>query len=305
MTILEGLDVITGCVRLRGLGYVACSDGSPDLDTPAHSFPIEWDAGTWRHMDDFAELEWVVCGVCVAERDREQGVFVGVNGEVLCVGSGDKHLERIVEIEGVPDPIPPLRGAVGISGDAYAFGTGRQVFRRTGHSQWIHISAAIQPKQGDETLVSFEAMDGYGHGEIYAAGVGGELFRFDGQTWKSISTNTNLILSSICCSGDGFIYVGGQKGILLKGRGDSWETLTFDGMKDEIWGLGWFRDTLFVATLENLYILQKGRDLVPVNFGKKLSPKTFMHLSVRDGVLWSIGNRDIVSFDGKSWAKVL
>ena len=34
------------------------------------------------------------------------------------------------------------------------------------------------------------------------------------------------------------------------------------------------------------------------------SPKTCYRLSADDGVLWSIGAKDVLAFDGKTWTRI-
>jgi hypothetical protein len=54
--------------------------------------------------------------------------------------------------------------------------------------------------------------------------------------------------------------------------------------------------------MRTVYRLEGDR-LKPVGFGKDL-PRTCFHLSAADGVMWSIGAKDLMAFDGKSWTRI-
>ena len=71
-------------------------------------------------------------------------------------------------------------------------------------------------------------------------------------------------------------------------------------------------DVLLVSTgtyVERVTIAQKSLDILGGfghDFGSRVSnaPATCNHLSSRDGIMWSIGAKDIVEFNGKRWKTV-
>jgi hypothetical protein len=50
-----------------------------------------------------------------------------------------------------------------------------------------------------------------------------------------------------------------------------------------------------------LYQLED-RELVPVDFGKD-APDSCYKLTAAEGVLWSVGQEDLFSYDGKTWTR--
>ena len=87
---------------------------------------------------------------------------------------------------------------------------------------------------------------------------------------------------------------------MIKGRNDSWEIIEWeDDFNLDIWDLCWFGGELYVATISNLYTLS-GNRLDEVDFGK-IEVSTCYSLTEAQGVLWSIGNQDVLSFDGTTW----
>ena len=105
------------------------------------------------------------------------------------------------------------------------------------------------------------------------------------------------------CAGDGKVYIGGHDGTLIRGRDEEWELVEHEITEDDIWDIEWFKEKLYVSTLHNVYQLD-GDKLVPVDFGKD-KPKTCYQLSAAEGVMWSNGEHDIMSFDGKKWTRIV
>ncbi|HEX7664891.1 MAG TPA: hypothetical protein VF407_10280 [Polyangiaceae bacterium] len=89
--------------------------------------------------------------------------------------------------------------------------------------------------------------------------------------------------------------------MLLRGRDDDWKTIATKGVKDDLWDLCWFGDELYVSSMSTLYVLQ-GDALAPVDYGQK-APGSAYRLSEAQGVLWSLGQQSLLSFDGKTWQR--
>lgn len=302
MALKDKFSFLTGAARRNDLAYAAAvNDVRADARVP-HSIPLAWDAGVWRRADASPTLRWVVAGVCVANHPIQQGVFVGLAGEVFCMGSGDSHTESIIDGADSPSSRGPLRAARSIEGIAYAVGMGRQVYRRDAPRQWVCLDRPIRPKPGDSPFIGFDSIDGFSGSDLYAAGVFGEIWHYDGTAWTQQDSPTNLILAAVCCAGDDSVYIGGQKAVLLRGRNNVWDSVKIDAFTDDIWGLAWFKGTLYISTLFNLYLLDANDNAVPVDMGMDRA-ETFYHLSVADGTLWSIGQKDIMKFDGMAWTR--
>ncbi|MNR67130.1 hypothetical protein D3C85_1909650 [compost metagenome] len=62
-------------------------------------------------------------------------------------------------------------------------------------------------------------------------------------------------------------------------------------------------DHLYVSTMANVYHL-KNDQLEPVNFGDD-RPNSCYQLSAAEGVMWSNGEFDLMSFDGTQWRRIV
>jgi hypothetical protein len=86
---------------------------------------------------------------------------------------------------------------------------------------------------------------------------------------------------------------------LLAGRNDSWKSAVKSGeVTVDLWDLCWFQGTLYAATVTGLFTLEEG-GLCPVETNG--APSSTYSLSTADGVLWSVGNDSVDSFDGRVW----
>jgi hypothetical protein len=293
---------VTGVVRRRDVAYLALfADAFARLKTD-HTHVVGWHAGQWVG-GNIGQRNWTTVGAALCRHPLEQGVFLGLWGEILCVGSGDVHDEQIIASdEDTPAQRGPMRGIRGIGGKAYAVGMARQVYRRDGANLWSCIDQGARLRDGEPVTKSFEAIDGFSEEEIYAVGRGGAIWRYDGRLWQPVDSPTNMILTNVCCAGDGRGYACGRVGMLVRGRGQTWEVIEHEDTEEDFWGLAWYNDTLYLSTMRFVYTLQ-GDHLQPVDFGDD-APGTCFHLSAADGVLWSIGAKDVMAFNGTTWARI-
>ena len=120
---------------------------------------------------------------------------------------------------------------------------------------------------------------------------------------KLAAQPTTLAFFRVLCAEDGNVYAAGQGGIIFRGRGATWEVIDHRDMKDDIFDLEWFEDKLWISTMYSLHTLEDGH-LTLVDFDGE-PPSTCNHLSTADGLLWSIGAKDVMQFDGKEWTRIL
>lgn len=288
---------VLGAVRYNDLIYFALQDDRVDSNTTSHFYPITFDQGNWG--GDLV-IEWSPVGMTVAQYPIEQMVVISEDGNVYTFGSGKEGFEKI-SYNGT-NPLErggPLRKIRNISNAVYAVGMKRQVYRRIAENNWTPIDDTVYSP--GQNVVGFESLDGFNEEDLYAVGWEGEIWHFDGASWSQIDSPTNLILLDVCCAGDNNVYISGQMGLLIAGRGNKWKIIDTQ-FKENIWSMVWFQDSLYLSAYSGIYRLHDNQ-IERINFKGDI-PATFYHLAAGDGLLVSIGGKDVMGFDGNAWFRI-
>jgi|CXWL01.1.fsa_nt_gi hypothetical protein len=281
-------ELVRASARFHDLVYIISKGKALLAQDIAHTSLIAVDEGEWASAFD---TDWDSTAIAVARLPSEKVVVIGEDGDVLTYVGGNSNFEKIL-----PEPVM-IRNANEIKGFVYACGMKRQVYKRIDEEKWIDLSA---PSPDSSEKAGFEAIGGYSADEIYAVGWRGEIWGFDGKKWENKASPTNKILTSICCTPKGECYICGQQGVVIKGRKDEWEIINRESdINIDFWDLCWFQDRLYIASMNNLYVLENN-ELIDVDFGG-IEPPSCFSLTTSEGILWSVGNSDVVSFDGTSW----
>jgi hypothetical protein len=154
----------------------------------------------------------------------------------------------------------------------------------------------------DEEVAGFEAIAGFSMSEIYCAGWYGEIWRSDGIQWEKLDSPTSAVITNIACGDDGFVYACGRRGLLIRGRNDSWEVIETGAEVEDFWGITWFQGKLYLSSMTGVSYLEDNQ-LYPVGFGDD-TIATFYELAATTDALWSIGAKDLMSFDGETWTRI-
>ena len=282
----------TGAVRSSNIVYVLSEDTEVMEEGAAHTALLTWQKGKWfKHFTD-----WIANSACVRRTPIEQVVMIGEDGEFLVGGGGGDLIEGEIPVDAGPSKKRgPLRSVRAIDGVPYAVGMGGVVFRQDQPDHWVRADDGIPKTQHLESIAGFSTDD------MYAVGRKGIIWHFNERVWRRVVSPTNVILPSVCCADDGNVYACGLRGTLLCGRGDEWRIIETEDIDADMWDVEWFKGKLYLSTMMCVYRLD-GNNL-KYAFGKE-QPKTAYHLSSADGVLWSIGGRDIMAFNGKQWKRI-
>jgi hypothetical protein len=230
-------------------------------------------------------------------------IAVGEHGDVAVLGSGERYEEKIFTKTDSPEKRGPIREVREIGGKAYAVGMDRQVYRRDGRSSWVCVDGNMRKAPATDVVFGFESIHGFSEQDMYAVGWQGEMWRYDGKAWKEIASPTNLLLTRVFCAPGGTVYACGQRGMLLRGSKSIWEVVEHRSTQEDLWDLQWFEGKLYLSTTSLVYTLENDA-LVPVAMGDEV-PEACYHLDAADGIMWSIGRKDIIQFDGKSWTRIV
>ncbi|MFT3858211.1 MAG: hypothetical protein QM742_12170 [Aquabacterium sp.] len=293
---LKGLIMRTAVVRAPGLGYIYAADPKKEADEVPHAI-------TFRFKDQAftqGQANFDAHSITVIAKPEVGLIAVSGAGYYSAIlGSGSTAGD--IFDHSAPPPANKrtggIRSVATIDGAAYAIGLRGAVYRFDKPKQWARIDDGL-PETFDG-----QALDGFSAKDIYAVGRQGQLWQFNGSAWVQRDLPTSVNLTSVKCAGNGRVYIAGHHGVLIEGRDDAWRVIDHGATEDNIWDLEWFGDRLYVSTMKELYQLDDGA-LVPVDFGAD-RPKSFYQLSATPEVMWSNGEFDLMSFDGKSWSRIV
>ena len=291
---LKQLSIRAGVVRQEDIGYILACDPKKEENVP-HVKIFKWHGG--KFSESWANFN--AHTVCLITDPDLALIFMSLNGNYAI--HSEKSVAGNIFNNSYPPPKQPrygdIRSISEIGGKAYAVGFEGMVYRLDDLTKWTRI---------DEDLLrifDIEAIHGFDAADIYAVGYRGELWHFNSKTWTKHELPTNAYLTTVKCTGDGTVYIAGHGGILIRGREHMWEIIDHKETIDDLWDLEWFEGELYISTMSNVYQLKKdGLELV--NFGDN-PPKSCYQLSSAKGVMWSIGEKDIMSFDGKKWTRIV
>jgi hypothetical protein len=254
--------------------------------------------------------------------DKHRFVGLGRHGLVHFRRGGATPSNRTEQIPGAGmldgnfgGPMTHIRE---IGGHLWACGHMGQVYRRFGQDDWRHVDqglfVAIDPAafadNPDAILDAANAapvldcIDGSSESDVYAVGMQGFMAHFDGRQWRKLELPTDEHLNWVRCYGTHEVWVCGYNGTLLKGNAR-------DGFKDmsgvddnQTWVcLSKFNDQVYLSAEEGLYVFD-GKSIQPVKTALKPELQDAWRVDHADGVLWSIGVKDLARFDGTRWERV-
>lgn len=254
------------------------------LDNDWSHEPFEFDGRSVAYLGDQATGEWWL---------------LGKRGEVARLGD-DIEVEQIPGAGTTPDSYGYLNRLAVIGGQLYACGFRRQVYVRD-TAGWRRLDEGLREPLSDRGT-ALEAIDGVAPDCVYAVGWGGQVWKFDGRAWRRCFTPTNVDFHDVRCVDRDKVLVVGQRGTVMFGSDDSWEVIVDDEFDEDLWGVEWFKDQVFVAGYSGIGRLRPdGIAAEDTGLGR---PVLGYRLRAKEGLLWSIGNDDILVFDGQHWREV-
>lgn len=242
----------------------------------------------------------------------EEFVVADLHGSVIAYGDWGGGLKVNVEKPGVDTSWDEGRQRAGIprlkrvNGAIFAVALDRLLLERKGPSQWNALDGLERPKERliestNPLSFGFNDMDAFGPADMYAAGGKGDVWHFDGKSWRRRDFPSNEWLHTICCAGDGNVYITGKMGSMWQGRGDKWKKLADDVFSVPFNDSVWFAGKLWCSSDYGLYVLgQRGLKLAEVDSDVQLTARR-LDVSPDGSRLLSCGNHGASVFDGRTW----
>jgi hypothetical protein len=180
----------------------------------------------------------------------------------------------------------------------YVCGQSCQVYELQG-SRWIHMDKGIIG-QNSETL---HDIDGTERNNIYAVGLSGSMYHFDGNLWTQLDSPTDQHLLNVRCVSRNEVYVCGYKGNIFRGSMNDWQFIGDPEFDGTCWGMDSFGGKLYLAHSRGL-IMYDGNSLNAVDIGAG-KDATFHRLHANKQMLYSFGPDDLFAYDGTRWSEII
>ncbi|NVN91648.1 MAG: hypothetical protein HXX11_13735 [Desulfuromonadales bacterium] len=262
-----------------------------------HTKFLQCKDGKWIYRT----MPWGTAGLCGVTVPDIEFFAVGVDGEVLRGTRTGFNDEKVDDSGNGPQKRGFLRDVRMIGGSVYVVGMGRQAYRRGKTGTWSRFDAGIL--SDTKELVGLNSVDGVNEKNIYAVGLSGEIWFYNGLKWVRVDSPTNLALHRVLCIAPDKVYACGAGGILLSGSEGKFEVIEPDTTDDNFYDMGWFQNKLYVAGLKNLYVMADDK-LKVVDF-KLGDGFTTGHLHSKENMMWTVGSRHLAyTLDGNKWIQV-
>jgi hypothetical protein len=295
----QGVYFIDGCLgRRHVVGIVAGLIQHDDAVEFTRFYTYNHDTATWLHTN----WEHAIVSVAYTRVGADWTWHLLSKRGVLIQGTAAGVRTLTIPDAGTgPGRLGYVNQVRIIDRDLYVCGFRRQVYRLEGAS-WVKLHQGILADSAEHTF-GFQSIDGTSANDLYAVGFKGELFHYDGRAWQKIELPTAVDLNRVRCVAPNLIYACGDAGVVVHGDGTAWQVVSDPAMSRDLWGLEVVDGTVFLAALDGLYRLDGSR-VVAIETGLQ-PPPTGYRLTAHDGLLWSVGHRDLAFFDGSKWERVI
>lgn len=252
-----------------------------------HSFFLVWDDGK---LTQRMKAPWTAVDLAAPNWLAVEFLAIAKDGRALAIQRDGRTKEFHLWSQTKTSARGAVRLAHRVGDNVYIVGSNRQVIELHSDLTVRDLSVPDSLIKGTSDIGGFEAMDGFGPSELYACGLGGKVWYFDGRRWFETESPAKLFLSAIHCAKDGFVYVAGQDGTLLRGRERDWEIIEH-GVEEYLWALAWYENELYACSMQKLFVLRDG-ELGILELPHH--PTTFFTLDANEHALLSVGSDDVV-----------
>jgi hypothetical protein len=197
----------------------------------------------------------------------------------------------------------------------YACGDGGQVYRRHGPDDWRHVDTGLLQTPPITDRLQLNCINGLTEDDIYLAGdfpgpagLEGRLFHFDGAAWHQLAIPPVGYLNAIHIESAERVWICGENGPLLLGNArDGFRNLSRIEDNQLFYSLTLFGGLLYLASNLGLFSYDPTHPdagIREVVTGLTPELQDAHIVDACDGVLWSIGFKDIARFDGTRWERI-
>jgi hypothetical protein len=309
-----------------------CVAGMPDGAEPFERFsrvcrydgtdpgPVKW------FYDDFALAVTSITRFTPGPSAPASFCLLSAEGDVVLLRP--PFLREKIPGAGIGSPDSKFWGRMAhlrvIGGHLYACGDGGQIYRRTGSDfgagRWEHLDPGLlqDPAARAQALLRapfspaadhkiFYCVNGPREDEIYIAGTDGTVLSWDGAAFAELPKVTNAALTNILVESEQSILICGRNGTLLRGnRRDGFRRAVGSGGNQMFMSMALFDGKVYLASgadPRGLFVYERGV-LRQVSSGIHPGIRDAHTVDSIDGVLWVVGSKDVLRFDGVRWERI-
>ncbi len=279
----------------RSIFYLRATSREHDDAAADMTLMLRWIDGAWGNY----EIDAPVVAHVAFESNGRRVFSLTPDGEVHVAAPEGFAWEKLDNDEaGSPNRLRQMRDLKRVGDSLFAVGMARMAYERSPTGQWQRIDEGMRDAAGGGLL----SVDGCDRTHVYACGFGGQIWHFDGARWVAVDSPTNVKLEQVLVCAPDEVLLTGARGLAIVGNGKSWKVLNPTAARSTLWGLAKFDGRVYAADNAHVYVVE-GDDLVPEQLPFE-GRVTTGRLQVKDGMLWSIGESDLLSFDGMNWARL-
>jgi hypothetical protein len=314
--------VVTFRTGFAASRFAICLSGAMDAFDPTEPYSRLYMLNQRApHLWAFNQHDFVVPAICTwrdpATPDLRVFAALGENGEVVLL-SLQQVQERIPGAGLQPEfskGYGYLNDIQQIGGHLYACGYSGQVYRRNGAGDWAHMDEGILQAPGPDTGQYFAAaINGPHERAIYVAGSlnsRGNPPRADfwnGDHWSPLTLPATAgRITNIFVESEDRIWICGAQGTLLLGNAaEGFRTMNPLGARQLFLSVTKFQDQLYLGSNLGLFRFDPVKPNAlfrAVRSSLRPGIQDANIAAAADDVLWSMGPKDILRYDGVKWER--
>jgi hypothetical protein len=221
--------------------------------------------------------------------------------------SGDMETGHIDTALGGPSDDRHMSTMRIIGNQIYACGMGRIVYSaNVWELKWERLDENIRIPFGIYEIAGFRDITGRGADDLFACGLAGELWHFDGTRWTREQLPTNVNLTSAAVRTNGEILIGGSRGTIFAGDHNSWRLLDWDDAKGRVTSIACCEEQSFAATQEGKLFLIGVDEVKGVNLSAMpIAGRRIERIVATGGRALGLGPESVALYEGGSWRILL
>lgn len=266
-----------------------------------------WSNGMWSKG---AIIKFDAISLCQYEQDI---VAIGRNGYATRIHQNEV---RALALIGDSDYSGPFRQVTNIEGTVVVLGEDRGVFRLQGNA-WLKMKDGLSDQEFLDMRDAEEAYEliaktteiwfglaGYSRNNLCAVGSSGEIWEWNGRSWRKSASPTNVTLKGITPQVSGKYLVCGNRGTVLLGSHDNWEIVCSDEPQVDLVSIAFFKGSSYLADGDNVYRIVEGR-LELADFGTSVPVPATRIVSTEDACVAFAAKEAFITHDGLRWTSLL